>query len=361
MYYIYANKIYIFRTFKSFFLSTDKKEATYSRPIAKARIMSGKRSLYHNDVTENTSETMNTNSACYCSDIEHENRFISEILSVIGYHVVAFINKIITLNRKLLYSLNAMLRKCLNIYVFGINALILYHYRLKDYDPLANIFYLGSNQRGSKTHSDTNSVRVSKGEECIKIHKMRHSIIEDKTNDTKYLLIDTSTHNCHLISKYNLGQPYGTRRNLLIRSRLKTHLNSQDCQKERPVSLLKRVGKKLGPHLRERNENTVARRETYKLNGSEKFWALPEIIRASKKNSETSEVRLHDDEFKEQIAHEYSRDDIANNVMREYAIIDNTSASNELVINVHDYLGLRTEINTNVMFTKPVTPVAPVY
>lgn len=187
---------------------------------------------------------MNKNSACYCPDVEHENRFISEILSVIGYHVVAFINKIIALNRKLLYSLNAILRKSLNIDVFGINASIRYHYRLKDYDPLANIFYLGSNQGGSRTHGDTSSVRVSKGEGCIRIHKITHSIIEDKTNDTKYLVIDTSRRNCHLISKCNLGQPHGTRRNLLIRSRLKTHLNSQDCQKERPFSLLKRVPEK---------------------------------------------------------------------------------------------------------------------
>lgn len=337
----------------------EKKEGTHSRPIARVRITTGNRLLRRNDdVAENTAETMNKNSTCFHPNVEYRNRFISEIISVIGHHVVAFVNKIIALNRKLLYSLSAILRKCLNIDVLRINASVRYICGLNDYDQLANILYhpLDSNQGSPSKHGsrDAEAMRVSKAESCIRIHKIRHSIIEDKINDIKYLFTDTSRHNCRLISKRNWGQLYRTRRSLLIRSRLKTYLNSQDREREHPFSLLKHARKKLiGSHLLERNNNestdTDAKRETYKLNSSEKFWAPPEIIKASEKNSEISRMRYrYDDEFKEQIAHEYSRDDIANNAMREYAIIGNIAASNELVINVHDYLELRTEINTSV-------------
>lgn len=82
------------------------------------------------------------------------------------------------------------------------------------------------------------------------------------------------------------------------------------------------------------------------MRSSEKFWALSKVI--IKTRDKVSEMREYGTKFKE-VLHEYSHDDIINNnafTMQKHAIVDNI-ADDELVINVHDYSGFQTEINTN--------------
>lgn len=290
--------------------------------------------------------------------MECEESFVSEIFSVIANRVITFINKIITLNGKLLYpNRSAILRKSLNIDALRKDVQKCNHpdVILKDHDPLANILHrpldsnretLGTSKRDIRGAS---LLRVSTVEGYDRIHKIRYSIIQDKENGTKCLLIDTSSRDCNLTQIRNLGRPYEVQRSLLIRSRLKDRSNTQDHP--HPFLILKRTGKNISQkfHQARRNENVgmIKERKIRKLRGSEKFWALSKVIKTRDKVSEMREK--YGTKFK-QVLREYSHDDIINNnafTVQKHAIVDNIAADDELVINVHDYSEFQTEINTN--------------
>ncbi|KMR05117.1 hypothetical protein RF55_209 [Lasius niger] len=328
----------------------------YPSPITKAGITARKRLSHWNDVAKNSSETRYKDNARYPrSRVECEESFISEIFSVIANRVVTFVNKVITLNGRLPYpNRGAILRKSLNIDALRRDAPIRSHPELilKDHDPLASILHrpLDSNRgtpgTSKRDFRDASLLRISTGEEYGRIHKIRHSIIQDKENGTKCLLIGTSSRDCDPIR--DLGRPYEVQRSLLIRSRLKDRSSTQDHP--RPFSLLKRVGKDVSEEFRQakRNENVgmIKERKTRKLRRSEKFWALSEVIKTRDKESK---MREYSTEFK-QVLCEYSHDGITNNnafTVQKHAIVDNIAADDELVINVHDYSGLQTKINTN--------------
>ncbi|TGZ51491.1 Uncharacterized protein DBV15_02214 [Temnothorax longispinosus] len=285
---------------------------TYPSPITKAGITATKRLSRCNDVTGSTLETLCKNNVPYHSDVECERSLISKLFSVIGNHVIAFINKIIGMNGRLLYSIrNAIFRKSLNIDVLRRDVPIGDHSELisNDYDPPA-----------------------------------------DRRNDTRYLLIGTSRHNRDLILTRDLGRPYKVQKSLLIRSRLKNSLNSQDYPY--PFSLLKRTGKNvLESRQAKRNENIgIKENEIRELKSSEKFWILSGIVKTNGINGKISEKREYDNESEEQILNEYSHNNIKNDdvsTVQEYTV-DNIATDNELVINIHDYLGLQTEINTMI-------------
>lgn len=257
------------------------------------------------------------------------------------------------LNKRLLYpNSSAVLRGSINIDASrkegsmrddsGLNS--------KYYDSSASILHYSPSQGTSRSSKhnfrDTSSLRVSKGEGYARMHKIKHSIIEDRENGRKYLLISTSDHNRDSVLTNNLGCPYEVQKNLVIRSRLKSSTDSQD--RPYPFSLLKRTDHE--SHRVKCNENTkmIAERKICELKSNKKFWTLTTVTKASENNGKVSETGRCSDEFKERISHEYYDDITHNNVssvQKNTAI--RTAASNELVINVHDYLGLQTEINTH--------------
>ncbi|XP_029666295.1 uncharacterized protein LOC115237422 isoform X2 [Formica exsecta] len=335
----------------------------YPSPITKAGITARKRLFHWNDVAKNTSETRHKDNARYPpSSVECEESFVSEIFSVIANRVITFVNKIITLNGRLSYpNCGAILRKSVNIDALRRNVPKCNHpdVILKDHDPLASILHrpLDSNREAPGTSKrdirDASLLRVSTGEGYNRMRKIRHSIIQDKENDMKCLLIDTSSRDCNLTQIRNLGRPYKVQRTLLIRSRLKNRLSTQNHP--HPFSLLKRTGKNISQkfHQVRRNENVgmIKERKIRKLRSSEKFWALSKVIKTRDK---ISEMRECDIKFK-QVLREYSHDDIMNNnafTVQKHAIVDNIIADDEFVINVHDYSGFQTEINTN-MYENP--------
>jgi len=323
----------------------------------KARITTTKRLSRYNDVTGNILETLCKNNVPH-SGVERKESLISKLLSVIGNSVTAFINKIITMNGRLLCVIrNAIFHKSLNINVFRRDVPISDHSKLiisKDYNSLDRASHYSSslNYKTSKIskHDFCNtSLWISK-EEYNGIRKIKHSIIEDQKNDTKYLLIGTSSHNGLLLTR-DLGRPYKVQKSLLIRSRLKNSLNSQDYP--HPFSLLKRTKENiLESHQTKRNENigTIKENKIRKVKCSEKFWTS-EIVKINGINGKISEMREYDNESKEQILNKYSYDIKNNNnvsIAQERTVVDNIAVNNELVVNVHDYLGLQTEINKSI-------------
>ncbi|XP_014483220.1 PREDICTED: uncharacterized protein LOC106748846 [Dinoponera quadriceps] len=218
-----------------------------------------------NDVRKDSSGTF------YKDDVEYDSSFISEIFSLIGNRLVTFINKIIALNGRLLSS-DAILRD-------------------KEY-------------RG-------------------RIRKIKRSLIDDREADTRCLLINRS--NCS--PPRDFGQLYEIRRSLLIRSRLKKSVNSQNHP--HPFFLLKHARNGvLESYRATQNENTGAiEGETCKLRGSEKFWALSEVTETSDRNNtsgkqETEEcgnefIMMNLKQFndcKKQTSNKHLHNDIKNNV-----------------------------------------------
>jgi len=323
----------------------------------KARITTTKRLSRYNDVTGNILETLCKNNVSYHSNVERKESLISKLFSVISNSMTAFINKIITMSGKLLcVTRNAIFRKSLNINVFKRDVPISDYSELisKDYNSLGRASQYSSslNYKTSKIskHDFCNTnLRISK-EEYNGIRKIKHSIIEDRKNDTKYLLIGTSNHNDLLLTR-DLGRPYKVQKSLLIRSRLKNSLNSQDYPHS--FSLLKRTEKNvLESHQTKRNENigTIKENKIREVKCSEKFWTLSEIVKINGTNGKISEMREYHNESKEQILNKYSHIKNNNNVStaQERIVVDNIAVSNELVINIHDYLGLQTEINKSI-------------
>lgn len=275
--------------------------------------------------------------------MEYEESFISEMFSVIVNRVVTFVNKVITWNGRLRKNLNDALRR--DAPIRSRSELI-----SKDHDPVASISHRSFDSNfetpdtSKRDYRDASLLRVSTGEGCDRIHKIRHSIIQDKENDTKCLLIATSSRDCDLIR--DLGRPYEVQRSLLIRSRLKYRSSTQDHP--HPFSLLKRTGKDVSQEFRQAkcNENVeiIEEKKPRKLRHSKKFWALSEVLKTRDK---VSKMRECSTQFK-QVS--YSYDDITNNntfTVPKHAIVDNIAANDEFVINVHDYSELQTEINTN--------------
>lgn len=228
---------------------------------------------------------------------------MSEIFSVIANRVIAFVNKVITLNGRLSYPNRGVIesKRHLNInHLREAVAPICSHPELilKDHDP--NILHRPFNlNRGTPdiiskcNFRDASLSRVSTGEGYDRTRKIKHSIIQDQENDTKYLLISTSSRDCDLTLIRDLGHPYEVHRSLLIRSRLKNRSSTQDPP--HPFSLLKRIGKNIPQkfHQTRRNGNveTFKERKIRKLKNSEKFWALSEIIKTRDKVSEMRELR----------------------------------------------------------------------
>ncbi|XP_011641173.1 uncharacterized protein LOC105429719 [Pogonomyrmex barbatus] len=317
---------------------------TYPSSITRAEITTTKRLSRCNNVTGSTLGSFCKNNVPYHFNVE--GSLISKLLSVIGTHVTAFINKIISLNRRLLHPICcAIFGNSLNINAFGEDVSIRDRPKLisKDHDSLVDSplpCSLGLNHRTAKTSEhdirNTNLLRISTKEGYKKIRKIKHSIIENKKTKVKYLLIGTS--NRDLISTRDLGRPYKIQRSLLIRSRLKNSLNSQDYPY--PFSLLKRSGENALESQAKRNENTKTLKEKKirDLRTSEKFWILSKAVKTN--GSKILEMREYD-EYEEQISSEHLHDNVKNNnvsTMQDHIIIGNTTASNELVINVHDYL-----------------------
>lgn len=319
--------------------------------MAKTGIAASKFSSICNDVKEDTSKTFCKNNLSDHHNFQCEESFISEILSLFG-NVGAFINKIITMNGRLLRSnSSAILRKTLNS--LRKEAPMHDHSQviLKDYDPLAagTLHYtLSSKQATFESREDDSRdinflSQISTGQGCSGINKVKHSMIEDKGNDARYLLIGTG-HSNDLIRDF--GRPYKVERSLLMRSRLKNSASPRDHPY--PFSLVRRA-RKMKP------EGDVAK-------GNEDFRTLQEAVKADGNNGNLSETRKHDNGFKEEISREHftrKRDDAATNeasvAVEERRLIDYNSniANDELVTNVHDYFGLQTETNTSVCkFTK---------
>lgn len=356
------------QNFKSQFFYTDNERngndvGVYPSPITKGGITARKRLSHWNDVAKNSPETRYKDNARYPhSSTKCEESFVSEIFSVIANRVIAFVNKVITLNGRLSYPNRGVIesKRHLNINPLrGAVTPICSHPELKrsrilkDHDP--NILHRPFNlNRGildiisKRNFRDASLSRVSTGEGYDRMRKIRHSIIQDQENDTKYLLINTSSRDCDLTLIRDSGHPYEVQRSLLIRSRLKNRSSTQDPP--HPFSLLKRTGKNVPQkfHQTRRNENieTFKEGKIRKLKNSEKFWGLSEVIKTRDK---VSEMREYGTEFK-QVLREYSHDITNNNAFstQKRVIVDNIDlADDEFVINVHDYSGLQTEINTN--------------
>ncbi|XP_029173461.1 uncharacterized protein LOC114942295 [Nylanderia fulva] len=314
----------------------------YPSPITKAGITARKRLSHWNDVAKNPPEIRYKDNARYPpSSMECEESFISEMFSVIVNRVVTFVNKVITLNGRLRKSLI-------------IDAPISHRPELisKDHDPVASISdppfdtNFGTPGTSKRDFRDASLLRISTEAEYGRIHKIRHSIIRDQENNTECLLIATSSRDCDLIR--DLGRPYEVQRSLLIRSRLKDRSSTQDHP--HPFSLLKRTGKGVSKEFRQakciENVEMIEEKKACKLRRSKKFWALSEVL---KTHDEVSKMREYSTEIK-QVLCEYSHENITNNntfTVRKHAIVDNIATDDELVINVHDYSGLQTEINTN--------------
>ncbi|EZA55339.1 hypothetical protein X777_04793 [Ooceraea biroi] len=356
-----------FKHLRKFAIDNEKKQddvGTRSGPITKIGIMIAKCSSHCNDVTEDTSGTLRNSTSDHHS-FGYEESFVSEIFSLIS-NMVTFINKIFTLNGRLLRaSDNAMLRKSLNTDILRKDAPM--HddpqVNLKDYDPLAGTLHytLASKQATSQSKRDSRDTnllsRISTGEGCGRIHKVRHSIIEDVESDARYLLIGTSTHN-HDLTR-NFGYPYKVQRNLLLVSRLKNSADSRD--QPHPFSLVKRTRKETHKDDEAKHKKSIRMMEGRKasiLKEREKFGISLEAIKAEGYDGNTSETKKRDNEFKEQFSRESSHDIIVSNASaaaQERRLIDNFIVNNERVTNVHDYFGLplETEINANVYkFTK---------
>ncbi|XP_050458838.1 uncharacterized protein LOC126855334 [Cataglyphis hispanica] len=357
-------KVYLFPPFKNLheYMADNERNGNdvgvYPSPITRAGITARKRLSHWNDVAKNTPETRYKDNARYPpSSVGCEESFVSEIFSVIANRVITFINKIITFNGKLSYpNRSVILRKSLNIDALRKDVQKCSHSDviLKDHDLLGNILHrsLDSNRETLGTSKrdihGASLLRVSTVEEYNRIHKIRHSIIQDKENGAECLLIDTSSRDCNLTQIRNLGRPYEIQRSLLIRSRLKNRSNRQDHP--HPLLILKRTEKNVSQkfHQARCNEDVgmIKERKIHKLRSSEKFWALSKVIKTCDK---VSEMREYGTKFKE-VLREYSHDDIINDnafTVQKHAIVDNIAADDELVINVHDYSGFQTEINTN--------------
>ncbi|KYM97656.1 PREDICTED: uncharacterized protein LOC108778236 [Cyphomyrmex costatus] len=330
---------------------------TYSSLITKAGITTTERLSRCNDVAGSTLETLSTNNVPYRSNVERKRSLILKLFSIIGNRMNAFINKIIeTITGRLLYVIrvyaSAIFRK--NNFLRRDVSISNPNLISKDYDSFAGTsrYSSGLNCKTSKIYNkydfhDSNLLRISTKEESNGIRKIKHSIIEDKKNDRRYLLIGTSSHNRDLILTRDLGRPYKVQRSLLIRSRLKNSLNSQDYPY--PFSLLKRTEENVLPRQAQRNENTemIKENKIHQLKNSEKFWTLSEIVKINETNGKLLEPREHESE--EQILSEHLHD-MKNNVstVQKHTVVDNTAISSELVINVHNYLELQTEINKNI-------------
>lgn len=284
-----------------------------------------------------------------------EESFVSEIFSVIANRVIALVNKAITLNGRLSYPNRGVMESKRHLNINALRGPVTSvcsnpELILRDHDPnILRPFDLNQKTLDMiRDFRDASLSRVSTGEGYDRIRKIRHSIIQDQENDAKYLLIGTSSRECDLTLIRDLGRPYEVQKSLLIRSRLKDRSSTQDPP--RPFSLLKRTGKNISQrfHQARRIENaeTSKERKIRKLKNSEKFWALSDVIKTRDK---VSAMREYGTEFK-QVLREYSHDNITNNnefTAQKYAIVDNIAADDEFVINVHDYSGLQSEINTN--------------
>lgn len=298
-------------------------------------------------------ETLRTNNVPYHSDVKRERSLISKLFFIIGNRMIAFINKIETMTGRLFYVICSTIFRKSN--VLRKNVPTGNHPKLisKDSDSFASASHCSSglNYKTSKISKydfhDINLLRISTKEESNGIREIKHSIIEDKKNNKRYLSIGTSSHNCDLILTRDLGRPYKVQRSLLIRSRLKNSLNSQDYP--HPFSLLKRTEENVLLRQAKRNENIgmIKENKKHQLKSSEKFWILSEIVEINETNGKLLDMRKYESE--EQILNKYLYD-IKNNVptVQKHTVVDNTAISNELVINVHNYLELQTEINKNV-------------
>lgn len=339
-------------------LDNEKNEddaGTYSSPITEANVTTAAEGFSRcNNVTENTLGTLCEDNAPYVSGVECRESFISEIFSLIGNRVVTLIDKIITLNGNL-HSNRAISRK--SISRNGTSIRDLSKEILKDCDPLTATFHypLDPNQGISRHSRDANLLRASTGEGYDKIHKMKHSIIEDRKNGTKYLLISTSSHNQDLQSTRDLGHPYEVRRSLLIRSRLKSSINSQD--NPHPFSLLKRTKKNIFESYQTKSDDSVGmiEKKICELKASEGLQITSGVTTISGNNDRISERRKLDNKFTMKDSDQYN-DNITERI--SHNLYDDTGSdtfinqeravSDEIVINVHDYLGLQTEINSNI-------------
>ncbi|XP_032685985.1 uncharacterized protein LOC116851064 isoform X2 [Odontomachus brunneus] len=334
----------------------------YPSTITKTGITATKGLFRCNDVEKDTADTFYEDNAPYLSaDVEHDENFISGIFSVIGNPLVTFINKMIALNRRLLKSDRGTIL-CENI-----DADVLKRTPIRDRSGSIRIdrkdrdvsagtlgcsdVNQGTSRSGKHNCRDGNSVFAMEGYGG-RIRKIKHSIIEDKKANARYLLIDTS--NRDLTLTRDLGRSYEKQRSLLIRSRLKDFVNLQDhpC----PLSLLKHAGNNaLESYEVTRNESVrvIERAACSKLKSSEKFWILSEVTKTNENNCEKPEMEEYGNEFiarnskqyndRKQVFNKHLHNDIKNNMFTKQE-----RAGNEHVLNVHDYLGLQTEINMNM-------------
>jgi len=308
------------------------------------------RAIYSTCSHEGTSETRRDGT----SDCPiFKDAFIPEVFSLIGNAAHVLLNKIITLNGKLRACGNVMSRKSENLNQREDAPSRVDRQSISgDHDPSASLQRtLDSQETVSRRDSrDTNlSSRMSMGEgSSEEIRKIRHSIIEDRRNDARYLLTSTC---CDCDLARDLGRPYKVRRSLLIRSRLRDSASSRD---QPAFCLIKRARTKMPEDEAKSEEDvgTMTGKEASVLKDSEKFWTLAEVSETSGNDGDVSETTEHGDEAKKRISRERSYDDTASSEMsaavQKRKLIDNSELADELVTNVHDYFRLQTEINTNV-------------
>jgi len=316
-------------------------------PCPKART-----AIYSCCGAEGTSETpRDTANRPTCKD------FIPEVFSFIGNAAHALLNKIITLNEKLHTRGDAISRMSENDALREAPPRDDRQSTSRDQDPpvsLQRVF--SSQQAASESKGDSReaslSSRMCMGEgSCEEIRKIKHSIIEDRRNDTRYLLTSTSGCDCDLAR--NFGRPYKVRRSLLIRSRLRDPASSRD--QPSPFCLIKRARRRTPEDDDEaKGVRTVGREESV-LKDSGNFSTLPEsvVTEAGGNDGNVSETREHSDEVKERISRERSHDtassEVPEDAVQERKLTDNSAAelADELVTNVH-YFRLQDKINTNV-------------
>lgn len=89
-------------------------------------------------------------------------------------------------------------------------------------------------------HDVSGGNRVSVGEQCINVHETRHSIIVDREKNDYLLIGGSVSGQSRELSRNGFKRPYHTRRNILIRSRLKSSGNSRH-EYLRPFTIFKRL------------------------------------------------------------------------------------------------------------------------
>ena len=162
--------------------------------------------------------------------------------------------------------------------------------------------------------------------ETFTLPRIKHSVLEDKKNGGKYVMIGEESK-----QKSKLGKPYRTGRSLVIRSRLK---NSQSISPKQSgpftvVKAPKRADKSCVPLRLALSKNNWKSRGNYDLKSSEKFWLQSETRSEASNNQATT--RIDKPHINRSLTTNNSSSDAEN-------VIDSgTSIGDERTVEVHEY------------------------